>query len=150
MARTVVTKTRRYGDKGIQEFAFNHEMVPSNAGSPEFVRRYREEAWQDFRNFSMPSTSDEPWRRTDIRKLNAGIFRLPKNGEVGDLPMVPDELLLPLVGDQHAGQIIMKPGGSQRNIDEAIKEQGVIFTDLITAESEHPEVLEKILGMARP
>ena len=146
MARTVVTKTRRYGDKGIQEFAFNHEMVPSNAGSPEFVRRYREEAWQDFRNFSMPSTSDEPWRRTDIRKLNAGIFRLPKNGEVGDLPMVPDELLLPLVGDQHAGQIIMKPGGSQRNIDESIKKQGVIFTDLITAESEHPEVLEKILG----
>ena len=146
MARTVVTKTRRYGDKGIQEFAFNHEMVPSNAGSPEFVRRYREEAWQDFRNFSMPSTSDEPWRRTDIRKLNAGIFRLPKNGEVGDLPMVPDELLRPLVGDQHAGQIIMKPGGSQRNIDEAIKKQGVIFTDLITAESEHPEVLEKILG----
>ncbi len=146
MARTVVTKTRRYGDKGIQEFAFNHEMVPSNAGSPEFVRRYREEAWQDFRNFSMPSTSDEPWRRTDIRKLNAGIFRLPKNGEVGDLPLVPDELLRPLVGDQHAGQIIMKPGGSQRNIDEAIKKQGVIFTDLITAESEHPEVLEKILG----
>jgi Fe-S cluster assembly protein SufD len=146
MARTVVTKTRTYGEKEIHDFAFNREMIPLNTDSPEFVRRYREQAWQDFQNFPMPTTSDEPWRRTDIRKLKAGTFRLPDNGKVGELPMIPDELLQPLVGDQHAGQIILEPGGSQSDIDETIKDQGVIFTDLITAEREYPDVLENILG----
>jgi Fe-S cluster assembly protein SufD len=146
MARTVVTKTRRSGDRGIQEFSFDREMIPSDVGSPEFIKKYREKAWQDFRNLSMPSTSDEPWRRTDIRKLKAGAFRLPKNGKIGSLPTIPNELLQPLVGDQHAGQIVLEPGSSQITIDEAIKNQGVIFTDLVTAEREYPDVLAKILG----
>ncbi len=146
MARTIVTKTRRSDDRGIQEFSFDREMIPSDAGSPEFIKKYREKAWQDFRNLSIPSTSDEPWRRTDIRKLKAGAFRLPKNGKIGSLPKIPNELLQPLVGDQHAGQIVLEPGSSQITIDEAIKNQGVIFTDLVTAEREYPEVLAKILG----
>lgn len=146
MARTVVTKTRKYGERGIQDFTFNHEMIPINTDSPEFVERYREQAWQDFQNFSMPTTSDEPWRRTDIRKLKANAFRLPENGEVNDLPQIPDELLQPLVGDQHAGQIVLEPGGVQSNIDETLKDQGVIFTDLKSAERKYPEILENILG----
>ena len=146
MARTVVTKTRTHGERKIQDFTFNHEMIPLNTDSPEFVRRYREQAWQDFQNFSMPTTSDEPWRRTDIRKLKADTFRLPDNGEVSGLPTIPDELLQPLVGDQHAGQIILEQAGSRSNIDNALKDRGVIFTDLKSAEREFPQILEYILG----
>ncbi|MES0360371.1 MAG: Fe-S cluster assembly protein SufD [Anaerolineales bacterium] len=146
MARTVVTTTRRSGEKEIQDFTFNREMIPLNTDSPEFMRRYREQAWQDFQNFPMPTTSDEPWRRTDIRKLKVGTFRLPDNGEVSNLPAIPDELLQSLVGDQHAGQIVLDSGGAQSNIDETLKDQGVIFTDLKSAERKHPEILKKILG----
>ena len=146
MARTVVTKSRKYGDRGIQDFNFTHEMMPTNTDSPEFVRKYREQAWQDFQNFSMSTTRDEAWRRTDIRKLKANVFRLPENGEVNDLPAIPDELLQPLVGDQHAGQIVLVPGSAQSNIDETLKAQGVIFTDLKSAERKYPEILKNILG----
>jgi Fe-S cluster assembly protein SufD len=146
MARSVVIKTSRSSDKKVKEFAFNHEMIPFNPGSAEFVGRYREEAWQNYQNFNMPSTSDEPWRRTDIRKLKVNSFHLPKNGSAGNLPDVPKELLQPLVSDQHGGQIILEPGESKTNISKSIEDQGVIFEDLITAERDHPEILEKILG----
>jgi hypothetical protein len=59
MARTVVTKTRRSGDRGIQEFSFDREMIPSDVGSPEFMKKYREKAWQDFRNLWRISSTEE-------------------------------------------------------------------------------------------
>lgn len=146
MARRVVTKTHSTSRIETQEFSFDKEMIPSVSGSPSFVKEYRDQAWQAYRNLSMPKTSDEPWRRTDIRKLKAGDFRLPKNGEVDKLPGIPNELLISLVSDQHAGQIVLKPGGSQINLDGKLKEQGVIFTDLVSAEREYADVLINILG----
>ena len=146
MARTVVTKTRRITGREAQEFAFEKDMIPDRDNASEYVRKYREDAWKAYQDLAMPTTSDEPWRRTDIRKLRAGAFHLPVNGDRKEFPDVPNELLEPLVGNQHAGQIILSPGGAQSNLDPILTEQGVIFTDLFTAESQHPDVLERIMG----
>ena len=146
MAQTVVTKSSRVGGRASKEFAFRQDMLPRREGASEYVRNYRENAWTTFQNTRMPVTSDEPWRRTDIRKLKADSFKLSQNGSQRENAAVPVELLEPLVGSQHAGQIILTAGKSRSNLDPALAEQGVIFSDLITAESEHTEVLQKILG----
>ena len=62
------------------------------------------------------------------------------------MPAVPADLLKPLVADQHGGQIVLMPGGVKIDLDESIAEQGVIFTDLKTAQEKHPEIVAKILG----
>lgn len=129
-------------------------MVPGlGAGEalPEFIREYRERGWETFSNLPLPSTTDEPWRRTDLRGLEAGSFQLPVSDGVG-LAEPRAELLQPLAGSEHGGQIIMLPGNRHKvALAAELAAQGVIFTDLQTAEREHPEILERILGqVVRP
>jgi Fe-S cluster assembly protein SufD len=146
MARKIVAKTRKLPGKAAQEFNFSKDMIPLNTDTPDFVRDYRGQAWKTYQELRMPTTSDEPWRRTDIRKLRAGEFDIPVNGHREQLPELPNELLKPLVGDQHAGQIVISPDGIKSSLDPSLAERGVIFTDLITAENRYPQILEKILG----
>jgi len=121
--------------------------VPSGSDNgAEFVKEYRERAWRAFVDLSMPETSDEPWRRTNLRGFDAKSFRLPKEGEFKNLAPVPEEILNPLVGDSHGGQIILMPGGVRTEINQEKIGPGVIFTDLMTAEKEHADILAQTLG----
>jgi Fe-S cluster assembly protein SufD len=74
------------------------------------------------------------------------LFVLPKDGVYNNLPPVPSDLLKPLVADQHGGQIVLMPGGVEIDLDESIAAQGVIFTDLKTAQEKHTEIVARILG----
>ncbi len=141
--KVVVSRTRKV-DATARDFAFEKPENPGNGGS---IEAYRARAWETFKRLSVPSTSDEAWRRTDIRMMPVESFKLPEAGAFRDLPQVPDDLLKPLVSDQHGGQVVLYPGGSSMELDERLKQAGVIFTDLRTAISNHPEVVEKILGL---
>jgi Fe-S cluster assembly protein SufD len=78
-------------------------------------------------------------------------LRLPAPEAHRDLPRVPAKLLKPLVSRQHGGQVVLLPGGSRTEIDPALVEQGVLSTDLHTAEREHPELIAKLAGqIVRP
>jgi Fe-S cluster assembly scaffold protein SufB len=63
-----------------------------------------------------------------------------------NLPPAPEELLRPLVGEKHGGQLLLTSDRSRVEVDPEISRQGVIFTDLKTAERDHPDLLIKILG----
>jgi Fe-S cluster assembly protein SufD len=123
-----------------------------SAEGPAFLRAYREKAWEAYQNFPMPATTDEAWRRTDLKKMQAGKFRLVEKKERSNEKIEPEaELLRPLAGDKHAGQIILMPGETRLELDPAMSAKGVIFTDLVTAEKHYPDLLEKILGqVVRP
>ncbi len=154
--RTVVTRTRRGEQAVSKDFTFTRELVPAlGPGSelPEFIRSYRERGWDTFQRLPLPATTEEAWRRTDLRALEAGSFQLPEaNGASETLPEPRAELLRPLAGSEHGGQIILLPGNrSQVELAEELSAKGVIFTDLATAEREHPEVLQRIMGqVVRP
>lgn len=139
--KVTVSRGRRT-DTAAKEFAFTQADIPSANGLASF----RAAAWDSFRKLSFPVTTDEAWRRTDIRLLPAPDFKLPKPGAFEDLPAVPEELLKPLVGDQHGGQITLLPGGSSAELDETIAKQGVVFTDFRTAEKEHSDLLKRLIG----
>lgn len=134
-----VTRTRR--DAAAKEFSFVADSIP--AGELNDVRA---QAWEAFKKFSMPVNTDEAWRRTDLRMLPAPDFKIPQKGAFEDLPVVPEYLLQPLTGEEHGGQITLLPGGSSVRLDPALVGKGVIFTDLRTAERDHPELLKKLIG----
>jgi Fe-S cluster assembly protein SufD len=43
-------------------------------------------------------------------------------------------------------EIILTPGAAKIDLDEKLAKQGVIFTDLLTAEQKYPELLAKMIG----
>ena len=152
MARTVVTRTRRIQTSETKEFAFtSQDMLALVNGLPATSRDYRQRAWDTFIQLPFPKPTDEPWRRTDLRRLDAESFRLPRLGEFEDLPAIPGELLRPLVGEQHGGQIMLLPGGSQVELNEELVAKGVVFTDLANAERQNADILVRVMGqIVRP
>lgn len=141
--KVVVSRTRRT-ESADRKFAFTKADIPVIKDAT--LASYRAQAWEAFKRLSLPKTTEEPWRRTDLRNLPVDSFVLPNGNLPKDLPGVPEDLLKPLVADQHGGQIVLTPSGAQIDLDESIAKQGVIFTDLKTAREKHPEVMARILG----
>lgn len=147
--RTVVTRTRRGERLDSGNFSFTREMVPAavTAGGAQFLSDYRQRAWEAFERLPMPVNTDEAWRRTDLRGLQAGSLRLSSLEDAAALAPAPADLLRPLVGDEHGGQVLLLPGGkAEISLRSELQAKGVVFTDLRTAERDHPELVEKILG----
>ncbi|MBI5294946.1 MAG: Fe-S cluster assembly protein SufD [Chloroflexi bacterium] len=140
--KVTVSRTRRT-DSAVKEFNFTQADIRAAGGA---IAAYRALAWESFKRLSLPDTTLEAWRRTDIHNLPTDKFILPKDGAFEDLPSVREDLLKPLIADQHGGQIVLTPGGSKIELTESLAQKGVIFTDLKTAEQQHPELLAKMLG----
>jgi Fe-S cluster assembly protein SufD len=139
--KVVISRTRR-AEAVAKEFAFTEADIRA---ASDAVTSYRNLAWNAFKRLSLPVNTEEAWRRTDIHALPVDKFRLSIDG-VNELPGVREDLLKPLVADQHGGQIILTPGNAKIELDEKLAQKGVIFTDLKTAEQKHPELLAKMIG----
>ena len=140
--KVVVSKTRRVAEGAAKDFAFTEAEIRA-AG--DAVAPYRTLAWNSFKRLSLPVTTEEAWRRTDIHNLPVDRFKLTVDGST-EFPVVREDLLKPLVANQHGGQIILTPGNVKIDLDEKLAQKGVIFTDLLTAEQKHPDLLAKIIG----
>lgn len=136
----VSRKSRR--SAGFSGFNFSNGSVKSAPGT---LGEYREKAWETFEILPYPTTSDEAWRRTDIRGLD-GSITLPGKDSYLDFSPVPDNLLEPLVSEKQGGQIILLPGGVQKKIPSDLAKAGVIFTDFLTAAEDHSEIFYPVLG----
>jgi Fe-S cluster assembly protein SufD len=151
--RVVITRSRRTQAPVSREFAFTRGMVPgieTHDGLPTALKNYRLAAWEQYETLPMPTTKDEPWRRTDLHGMPAGAFHLPGDQAAG-LESPPAELLKPLVGDEHGGQLVLTPAGSRLSLDPALAGRGVIFTDYMTAERRHADLLSRFVGqIVRP
>jgi len=157
MAERTIKRIVRTSPQTASDFPFTQEMIPSQNGKGAgLVQDYRAQAWGTFQSLPIPNTQMEAWRRTDLKRLEVGNFRFPEVDAFLDLAPVPEHLLAPLVTNQHGGQITLQPGGDLHNggvtveLDEALAQKGVIFTDYATATQKHPEILAKILGQVVP
>ncbi|GAB4503785.1 MAG: Fe-S cluster assembly protein SufD [Anaerolineales bacterium] len=139
--KVVISRQRRTDAAG-KDFTFTQSDMRAEGALSE----YRLRAWNLFQKQPLPDTSLEAWRRTDIRHLPAGKFTLPPPGAFEDLPPVRDDLLRPLADGQHGGQIVLLPGGTTVELDAKLASQGLIFTDLLTAEREHPDLVARLIG----
>lgn len=146
--RVVVKRSSRPETvSAVRAFTFNRAQVAALAPGwrgAESVRSYRQDAWENFERLPMPTTQDEAWRRTDLRHLESETFRIVENGE--NLTEPSAELLAPLAGDMHGGQIVLTANKAELHVSDEIQAQGVVFTDLATAEEKYPELVAKIRG----
>jgi Fe-S cluster assembly protein SufD len=139
--KAVVSRTRR-AESAAKDFTFTESDIRAAGDS---IASYRTSAWNAFKRLSLPVNTEEAWRRTDIHALPVEKFKLRVDG-VNEFPSVREDLLKPLVADQHGGQIILTPGSVKIDLEEKLVKQGVIFTDLRTAEQKHPDLLAKMIG----
>ena len=139
--KVVVSRTRR-AEAATRDFAFGEAEVRSGSDA---VASYRTLAWNAFKRLALPDTTQEAWRRTDIHNLPTDKFKLALDG-MSNLPAVREDLLKPLVADQHGGQIVLTPGNVKIDLDVKLAQRGVIFTDLLTAERQYPELLARMIG----
>lgn len=145
----IITRKSRPSAATLQKFTFTADMVRTTES--KYIQDYRGNAWQAFTALPIPTSQDEAWRRTDLRALQAETFRLAETEMYKKLPAPPEQLLQPVTADTHGGQVILLPGGSQSQLDPELAKQGVVFTDLQTAEIRYPHLLERILGkIVRP
>jgi Fe-S cluster assembly protein SufD len=139
--RVIVTKSRRI-DTPAKIFTFSAGMVRTSG----VLADYHQKAWKTFNRLSLPIMTEEAWRRTDLRELPAGSVNLPTDGAYRELAPVPEELLKPLTADKQGGQVVLLPGGEKLSLSLDLIKQGVIFTNLLTAERENPELVARMIG----
>lgn len=121
------------------------EQLSSELGEPEWMKEFRLQAWDRFAEFPMPTTEDEPWRRTDLRRLKLQKIGPSLNGQSpAPSAEVPDYLGKQLTEDRAGGVMVQVDGTvSKFELSDALKEQGVIFCDMHTAVREHPDLVRK-------
>jgi Fe-S cluster assembly protein SufD len=139
--RVIVSRTRR-AEPSAKTFQFNGGMIDSSG----VLADYRQKAWQTFNRLSLPTMTEEAWRRTDLRELPAETVRLPIEGAFRELAPIPTDLLKPLTANQHGGQVLLFPGGSKATLSPELLNKGVTFTDLRTAERENPKLVAAMVG----
>ncbi|MFA9403389.1 MAG: Fe-S cluster assembly protein SufD [Anaerolineales bacterium] len=149
-SRTVSRRKRVVRKQEAPEFSFTREDVESISqalGESDALKTQRMAAWEKFESTPMPSTSDEPWRRTDIRGLDVDQVKMQASAKTP----VAAELLQPLVAESHGALLVLQPGHApDLQTEDDIQEQGVVFTDWATAVREHAEILDRYMDTVVP
>jgi Fe-S cluster assembly protein SufD len=146
--RTVTSRTPVAAPSVQSGFPFRPDDVRARSaalGEPAWLLERRLMAWEAFERLPFPSTTDEAWRRTDLRPM-------PRNSlSLGAAPRVEidSELLQPLAGDTHGALLCLTPGlEPRREGGKDLARRDVIFTDWASAVRDHAPRLERALGQA--
>lgn len=120
------------------------EKLSATLGEPAWMRDFRLKSWQVYENTPLPTTKDEPWRRTDIRRLKLNEIGPALDGDAGADVAFPEYLGEPLTEDK-AGGVLLQVDGVTRHyeLSDELKAQGVIFCDMHTAVREHGDLVKK-------
>ncbi|MEE9216791.1 MAG: Fe-S cluster assembly protein SufD [Anaerolineales bacterium] len=126
------------------EFQFTYDQVAKASESlnePQWLMERRNSAWKAWEAIPLPTTQDEPWRRTDLRNMPADRFA----AKPSDNGRVDQELL------KSSPSMLLRPGHDPQsaNLDQ-IGGKGVVFADWATAVREHEDLLQKHLGSVVP
>jgi Fe-S cluster assembly protein SufD len=141
----VVHRSRSSAVQKSTDFTFTKNDIPAENKNPE-LKDIREHAWNVYRSQKLPTTKEEAWRRTDISKLDPAQFSLAIPGENGSQSIPPAEILSPLTGKDHAGQIVLSGSTETINISDDLSKKGIIFSTFSELKKSDPKFLVSILG----
>ena len=143
---TIIRPRRKIRPKVTPEFPFTEVDVAQASKrlkEPIWLADRRLKAWEIYRGLPMPTTRDEPWRRTDIRHLLANELVI-KPAEA--IP-VDSELRKSLLSEADEWLLTISPGHPPvLEGDKKLAERGVIAVDWATAVREHDDILKDHLG----
>lgn len=130
------------------------DTVSQQHQEPAWLKEFRQMSWTVFQETPMPTTSDEDWRRTNLRKVKWPRFvlnqenSLTSNGKISTLADLPADVRDALE-ENHAASgrmVIVNNQIVYHDVDPAVVEKGVIFTSLSAAATEYPGLVQKYLG----
>ncbi len=105
---------------------------------------FRLKAFEQYAKLPLPSTNDEAWRRTNLRRFKLDAAGPSINGDAAVDAEIPEFLGKELTGDEAGGRMLQIDGVVKTyELSESLKEQGVIFTDMHSAVTDHPELVKK-------
>jgi Fe-S cluster assembly protein SufD len=105
-----------------------------SVSEPRWLRESRLVAWDLYEHLPMPGIGDEAWRRTDYRHIHWSEAGRPITAPKSSLGVVPQANLEPLIGEEQGGILVFVDGKlAHYELNESVRAQGVVFTDLLTA-----------------
>ena len=124
------------------------EALSASKREPTWMRDKRLLAWKLSQELTMPTGTEEEWRRTDLRGLEMSAYQpwppvVPAVQRAEELPAVLGEhLRLP---ETPVGGTIVHQDGSAlwQTLSDTIQQQGVLFCTLDTAVQQHPELVQQ-------
>jgi Fe-S cluster assembly protein SufD len=131
---------------------FDEDALGLLPAAPPFVDALRRRALAEAAALPIPSPATEEWRYTDLSDLDLDFAPWAPGGEASTLDDVPGDVLSAAgaVGER-AGLLL------QRNseviavhVDPALEAEGVVFTSLDRAATEHPDLVEPFLHALVP
>jgi Fe-S cluster assembly protein SufD len=118
------------------------EALSVQNDEPKWLRESRLAAWELYEDMPMPTLKDEDWRRTDYRHIRweeAERIITPNGANLATIPTANRE---PLIGERQGGMLAFVDGKVVHHETAAdLTQQGVIFTDLLTACREHEDLV---------
>jgi Fe-S cluster assembly protein SufD len=118
------------------------EALSAANNEPQWLRESRLAAWELYEEMPMPDLKAEEWRRTDYRHIHwdeASPIITPNGATLDTVPSVNRE---PLIGDRQGGYLAFVDGKIvHQEIADELTQQGIIFTDLLTAAREHEDLV---------
>jgi Fe-S cluster assembly protein SufD len=127
--------------------SFNRDAVvrlSASLNEPEWMLALRLQAWNVYTSLPLPTTQEEAWRRTDIRRFKLDSVGVSLNGNGVGEAKVPAHLGAQLTDDAAGGVLVEVDGVvKEYELSDELKAQGVIFCDMHTAVREHPDLVQK-------
>jgi len=125
---------------------FSRESVlelSAKFNEPDWMRELRLQAWAVYESLPMPTTNDEEWRRSDLRRFKLNEMGPSLNGH-GSAEVVPSYLGEQLTEEVVGGTLVQVDGVTTKyELSDELKAQGVIFCDMHTAVAEHGDLVRK-------
>ena len=114
------------------------EQLSASKNEPAWMRERRLHSWDVFQSLPMPTRQDEQWRRTDVSKLK--LERLTPYS-----PPTGSRIQSPLRLDGNSAGLLTHENSTavDRSLREDLATYGVIFTDLDSAVSDHPDLVKQ-------
>ncbi|MBI9048421.1 MAG: Fe-S cluster assembly protein SufD [Anaerolineaceae bacterium] len=139
----VIKTNKASGKTNQKDFAFPDTLIRTPENNTN-VAEIRKNAADQFKNGSIPEKHEEAWRRTSLALIDFSKFSM-QSAQQSDVNInIPDQLMNPMGEGEQAGQIILSHNYIKKNISSELVAKGVIFTDLLDAEKNYPEILAKI------
>ena len=122
------------------------EALSAANNEPQWLRESRLVGWELYEALPMPGRSEEAWRRTDYRSIRWDEASRFVSASNATLDVVPPESLEPLIGDKQGGTLIFVDGKIvYYELADELRDQGIIFTDLLTACRDHESLVREQL-----
>lgn len=113
---------------------------------PDWLRRHRQQAWEQYQSLPLPARDHEEWRRTDIRAFHldeftpAALAPEPASGAEAFATLLPPSDALAGVTVHADGRVVRK------ELDPQWAQRGVLFGSLEELAAENGATLEPFFG----